>query len=70
MATKSTINVDHPVLEQLRMLAALGDHGMITTHEFNAKKADLLSTADLLSKGASDRLPAHPDQAGPPPKAA
>jgi hypothetical protein len=61
--TRSSISADHPVLEQIRMLEALGDHGMITTREFDANKAD------LLSEDGSDRLPAH-RRAGPVPKAA
>lgn len=64
METKSTISTDHPILEQIRMLVALGDHGMITTREFHAKKAD------LLSEDASDRLPANRGRAGSAPKAA
>jgi hypothetical protein len=39
--TASAIN--SPIADQILMLAALRDHGMVTDHDFRARKADLLS---------------------------
>jgi len=42
-AAGSASAINSPIADQILMLAALRDHGMVTDHDFRASKADLLS---------------------------